>query len=149
MVMEDYGVRPWLAAPEKSGTAVRRAGHALVVRSSADALPNLTDALEALGLAVREVSRGVEAVAAARHLLPDLIVLDTQLRDAPGREVAAWLRSHPALRATPIVLLGDRGEAAESQGSVDLLMARSASAPDMRSAIDQMLQRRPSTSSGR
>ena len=32
---------------------------------------------------------------------------DMQLRDVPGREAISWLRSNPALRSTPIIILTD------------------------------------------
>ena len=45
---------------------------------------------------------------------PDLIVCDVQLPDIEGFEVARWLKSHPELRAIPLVavtalaMVGDR-----------------------------------------
>jgi|KBSSwiStaDraftv2_1062776.scaffolds.fasta_scaffold789977_2 CheY-like chemotaxis protein len=62
-------------------------------------------ALETSGLAVDGVDSGVAALMAAREARPDLIVIDQQLRDVSGQEAIAWLRSNPALRATPIIAL--------------------------------------------
>jgi CheY-like chemotaxis protein len=50
------------------------------------------------------VDTGIAAVVAAREELPDLILLDIQLRDVPGHEAIKWLRSIAALRSTPIVV---------------------------------------------
>jgi CheY-like chemotaxis protein len=40
-----------------------------------------------------------------RHPLPDLIVLDLNLPRRTGHEVLEWLRSQPALRTVPVVML--------------------------------------------
>ncbi len=114
---------------------------ALVVRNATSSLPSLTTALEELGLAVCEAERGVEAVTLARNWAPDIVLLDTQLQDAPGREVAAWLRSHPAMRTTPIVLLTDQAHAAADHhaGSDFVLIDRTSSTPDLRISIRQLL----------
>jgi len=116
------------------------------VCNSTGSLPSLTTALEDLGLAVREAARGVEAVTLARNWEPDIVLLDTQLQDAPGREVAAWLRSHPAMRSTPIVLLTDQIRAVADQhpGSDFVLIDRTSTTPDFRVSIRQMLRQRHS-----
>lgn len=62
-------------------------------------------ALETSGLAVDGVDSGMAALMAAREARPDLIVIDQQLRDVSGQEAIGWLRSNPALRATPIIAL--------------------------------------------
>ena len=64
------------------------------------------DALMQAGFAVEARDSGIEAVVAARELQPDLIVLGSQLRDVPAREALAWLKANPALRETPILILG-------------------------------------------
>jgi len=43
------------------------------------------------------VDTDIAAVVAAREELPDLILLDIQLRDVPGHEAIKWLRSTAAL----------------------------------------------------
>jgi len=62
--------------------------------------------LEQAGFAVRSVESGVLALVAAREMVPDIILLATQLRDVPGGEVAAWLKADPLLRDRPVVMLG-------------------------------------------
>jgi CheY-like chemotaxis protein len=51
------------------------------------------------------VDTGIAAVVAAREELPDLILIEVQLSDVPGREAIKWLRSIPALQFTPIIVL--------------------------------------------
>jgi two-component system, cell cycle response regulator DivK len=78
---------------------------ALVVEAEPATLRLCRDILENSGFVVDAVDSGIAAVVAAREWLPDLIVMDLQLRDVPGREAIAWLRSNPALRSTPIIVL--------------------------------------------
>lgn len=68
------------------------------------------EALEDAGFTVAETDSGVTAITFARLQPPDIILLGRQLHDASGREVVDWLRSNPASRATPIILLGTPAE---------------------------------------
>jgi CheY-like chemotaxis protein len=56
------------------------------------------------------VDSGIAAVVAARESPPDLVLVDVQLRDVPGREAIVWLRSNPALQSTPIIVLATNAE---------------------------------------
>jgi CheY-like chemotaxis protein len=70
--------------------------------------------LEQHGFIVHEARDGMEGIALASKLLPDLILLDIQLPMLDGYAVAAQLRLDPALRNTPIIavtsyaMMGDR-----------------------------------------
>lgn len=70
--------------------------------------------LEKHGFIVHEARDGMEGIALASNLLPDLILLDIQLPMLDGYAVAAQLRLDPALRNTPIIavtsyaMMGDR-----------------------------------------
>src|SRR5476651_252349 len=59
---------------------------ALVVEAEPTTLRLCRDALESSGFVVDAVDSGIAAVVAAREALPDVIVMDLQLRDVPGRE---------------------------------------------------------------
>jgi two-component system phosphate regulon response regulator PhoB len=63
------------------------------------------EALEKDGFLVETVDSGIGAVVAVRERLPQVILIDLQLRDVPGREAVGWLRSNPALHSTPIVII--------------------------------------------
>jgi CheY-like chemotaxis protein/anti-sigma regulatory factor (Ser/Thr protein kinase) len=60
---------------------------------------------EELGFAVHEATDGVEAVESAARLRPTAVVLDRILPRMSAEEVAERLRSQPATRAVPLVLL--------------------------------------------
>ena len=83
---------------------------ALVVGADPVTLRFCRDALKSSGFAVDAVDSGIAAVVAAREDLPDLIFVDVQLRDVPGREAIRWLRSNPALQSTPIIVLTTKAE---------------------------------------
>ena len=83
---------------------------ALVVGADPATLRFCRDALESSGFAVHAVDTGIAAVVAAREELPDLIFVDAQLHDFPGREAIKWLRSIPALQSMPIIVLTAEAE---------------------------------------
>ena len=86
------------------------ARRALVVGADSATLQLCRDALENSGFAVDAVDSGIAAVVAARESPPDLVLMDVQLRDVPGREAIVWLRSNPALQSTPIIVLATNAE---------------------------------------
>jgi CheY-like chemotaxis protein len=90
-----------------SGLPARRA---LVVGADSATLQLCRDALESSGFAADAVDSGIAAVVAARESPPDLVLVDVQLRDVPGREAIGWLRSNPALQSTPIIFLTTNAE---------------------------------------
>jgi two-component system cell cycle response regulator len=70
--------------------------------------------LRAFGHTVLTARNGEEGMETARRETPDLIICDVQLPGLDGYEVARRLKSHPALRAIPLVavtalaMVGDR-----------------------------------------
>lgn len=82
-------------------------GHAktiLIVEDEA----NLRELVRAvLGPAYRygEAADGAEALDQVRELAPDLVLLDLMLPQTSGLEVLEAIRSDPAIRSTPVVIL--------------------------------------------
>ena len=94
------------ARQPSSATFPKRSGRlALIVETDPATLRLSRDVLESSVFVVDAVDSGIAAVVAARDGLPELILMDLQLRDVPGREAIGWLRSNPALRSTPIIVL--------------------------------------------
>jgi signal transduction histidine kinase len=62
--------------------------------------------LEAGGLSVEESATGLEGMARARSLTPDLVLVDTQLPDVEGLELLARLKSDQTLGRVPLVAFG-------------------------------------------
>lgn len=55
-------------------------------------------------------SRSEIAAALGKHPLPDLIIIDVELRDAVGLDVLGKLHEHPEFNATPIIVVTARAE---------------------------------------
>lgn len=73
--------------------------------------------LESSGYEVYEAADGAQAVAEARRLAPDLIILDIHMPQVDGYGVLAELRRDPRFAATPVIaltasaMMGDRERA--------------------------------------
>jgi two-component system cell cycle response regulator DivK len=61
------------------------------------------DLLEAHGYDTLQTRDGVEALKIAREHKPDLILMDIQLPEVSGLEVAKWIKEDDSLRSIPIV----------------------------------------------
>ncbi len=61
------------------------------------------DLLEAHGFPTLQSGRGEEALALARHHKPGLIIMDIQLPEVSGLDVAKRLKADAALRHIPVV----------------------------------------------
>jgi CheY-like chemotaxis protein len=86
----------------------------LVIEDNSTNLDLMTYLLSAFGHTPLTAHDGEEGLQAAQRETPDLIVCDLQLPRLNGYEVARWLKSHPSLRAIPLVavtalaMVGDR-----------------------------------------
>jgi two-component system cell cycle response regulator DivK len=78
---------------------------ALVVDDYDDAREMYAEFLCFKGFEVVQAQNGLQAVALAQSLLPDLIVLDLALPDIDGIEVTRRLKMSPATAGIPIVML--------------------------------------------
>ena len=73
-------------------------------------------ALEAVaGMTVEACSSGAEALAAAEHFEPDLIVLDVMMPGMDGPSTLAALRQKPALANTPVIFVTAKTQSDEIQ----------------------------------
>ena len=80
---------------------------AVVVEDDADIRQLLVTVLEQAGFVVSETATGVEGLAAAREVHPDLVTLDLSLPDIDGIEVCRELR---AFTDAYVVIITARGE---------------------------------------
>lgn len=69
--------------------------------------------LQANGYSVVTAADGAEALAAARRLSPDLMILDLNLPKLDGFEVARRLKADGSTRGIPIVILSARTQEAD------------------------------------
>jgi two-component system response regulator RpaA len=77
----------------------------LVVDDDPDIVELLTINLVAGGYSVEAAFNGHEAVAVAKQMLPDLIVLDVMMPKMDGLAALAELRAHPGTSDIPVVML--------------------------------------------
>lgn len=84
----------------------------LLVCDDEDVLRSLIRATLA-GYTVIEARDGEEALAHARELHPDLILLDMMMPGRSGLDVLAELRRDPKLARTPVVMLTARTQVAD------------------------------------
>lgn len=77
--------------------------HILIVDDYPDALDIWAFYLRSLGYRVSTAVNGIDALTQARLLLPDLIVLDLELPQLSGVDVAKQLRADPETRGIPLI----------------------------------------------
>lgn len=77
--------------------------HLLIVDDYPDALEIWAFYLRSMGYRVSTASDGAAAIRQAERLLPDLIVLDLELPQISGFDVARRLRANPETRDIPLI----------------------------------------------
>ena len=89
------------------GAAPRRRGSplALIVTSDDVAIEACRLELHGRGFSVAHAASGVAAVSAVRKAVPDVVVVDMQLADVPGREALRWLQSMPQVVSARFIAL--------------------------------------------
>lgn len=102
------------------------AANILVVDDTSENLRLLASILEPLGYEVRPVTSGRQALAAAQHAAPDLVLLDVNMPEMSGYEVCEAFKARPELREIPIVFLTALSDIADkvkafSVGGVDFI----------------------------
>lgn len=96
------------ASASFSAAPLRRA---LIVDGDLASARLCRETLERMGFVIDRVDSGVAVLVAARGRVPDLILMDSQLRDVSASETIGWLRSNQALTSVPIVVVGIADEA--------------------------------------
>jgi CheY-like chemotaxis protein len=114
---------------------------ALVVEADPGTRKAFQGVLTRCGMVADMVDNGVAAVARARRRAPDVIIVDMQLRDSPGLEVIQWLRSNPALRSTPVIVLTTNANDLSrcKSWSVDAVLLKPVESEVMESALRDVI----------
>jgi two-component system phosphate regulon response regulator PhoB len=95
-------------------------GLVLVVDDERDLRTLLEFNLRQAGYQVAQAATGAEALARARSLRPQVIVLDLNLPDVSGTDVCRLLKSDEATRGIPILMLTARGSEADRIAGLEL-----------------------------
>jgi len=85
----------------------------LVVDDEPDVADLVSYHLKAKGYEVTTGNNSTDSIAAARSLLPDLIILDIMMPDLNGIQLCRILRADPRLARVPIIFLTARTEEAD------------------------------------
>ncbi len=75
----------------------------LIVEDNELNMKLFTDLLEAHGYETLQTRDGIDALKIAREHKPDLILMDIQLPEVSGLEVAKWIKEDDELKSIPIV----------------------------------------------
>jgi len=99
------------AAPPGDGVPAGERGICVLLVDDEDDLRRvMRDLLEREGFSVQEARDGVQALDEVDRHAPDIIVLDLNLPGLDGYSVLSQLRSRPATRDIPIVVLTAKGD---------------------------------------
>ena len=79
--------------------------------------------LENIGCEVRHAGDGAHGLASAENSPPDLIVLDIQMPEMDGYEVAARLRAQPTTTKIPILVVTSYAQSGDRQRAMALGVA--------------------------
>ncbi|HEY6948440.1 MAG TPA: response regulator, partial [Gemmatimonadales bacterium] len=94
----------------EAGAAADRGICVLLVDDEDDLRRVMRDLLEREGFTVHEARDGVQALDEVDRRAPDIIVLDLNLPGLDGYGVLSHLRSRPATRDVPVIVLTAKGD---------------------------------------
>jgi two-component system response regulator MtrA len=102
--------------------------------------------LSTLGHEIVTVADGSSAVDACRATRPDLAVLDVMMPGLTGLEAVRELRSNPALKDIPVILLTARAQQSDVQTGFDCgaddYITKPFSPKDLANRVEALLERR-------
>ncbi|MFT3870589.1 MAG: response regulator [Nibricoccus sp.] len=79
--------------------------------------------LDKIGCEVRHAGDGARGLASAENSPPDLVVLDIQMPEMDGYEVATRLRAQPATTKVPILVVTSYAQSGDRQRALALGVA--------------------------
>jgi len=122
-------------------------GKVLVVDDSLSVRKVVEKALESRGLQVLAAASGSEAIAMIDRDQPDVVICDVILPDKDGYQICQYVRTHPALGSTPVLLISgvDNGtvQARAAEVLSNEVMFKPFGVEDLVRRIDKLLAGRP------
>lgn len=118
----------------------------LLVEDNPGTIDVMHQELEVLGYDVTVAKNGMEAVAMASSLLPDLIVMDIIIPKIDGLQAATQIRQNPKTQAIPILaatamaMPGDREKCLA--GGCDGYIAKPFTYKELGAAIQKLFEKR-------
>jgi CheY-like chemotaxis protein len=118
----------------------------LVVDDSLSVRKLVEKALEGRGLQVLAAASGAEAIQMLERDRPDVVICDVILPDKDGYQICQYVRTHPAIAATPVLLISgiDNGtvQARAAEVRSDEVLFKPFGVDDLLSKINSLLSRR-------
>lgn len=107
---------------------------------------SLCDALKTAGYEATPAYDGEEAVAKAREIIPDLVLLDIMMPKLDGISVLWELKANPATAKIPVIVLTNIGDVETiskivEAGAVDYLLKSDQSVDDIIQKVKEVLAR--------
>lgn len=112
----------------------------LLVEDTKEVVMMLKDYLELAGYKVFTAPDGIDGIVQARHVRPDLILMDVQMPHMDGFETTRKLRSDPNFRYTPIIALTALAMPHDRQRCLDAGMDEYISKPVNLKALVKIIQ---------
>ena len=117
----------------------------LVVDDSLSVRKVVEKALEGRGLQVLAAASGAEAIQMIERDRPDVVICDVILPDKDGYQICQYVRTHPAIGATPVLLISgiDNGtvQARAAEVRSDEVLFKPFGVDDLVRTIDNLLAR--------
>ena len=117
----------------------------LVVDDDPTALRLIGYSLQQEGYDVLTASNGLDGLSQARQLRPDMVILDIMMPDLDGFEVCRRLRSDPATRRLPVLMLTAKGQVADKvsgfRAGADDYMVKPADPGELVARVSALLTR--------
>lgn len=132
--------------PEGSGRSARRTTvpHILIIDDDVGAADSVASLLRAAGHGeVRIAYSGDSALAVAVQFVPTIVLVDLDLPDMSGYDVARQLSQHPSLRNLRIIAMTDSSEHAGRELAREVGFERYLAKPVVAAALDELF-RQPS-----
>ena len=115
----------------------------LIVDDEKDILTMLAKRLEVAGFSVIPADRGSDTIMLAKSERPDLIILDLEMPDMYGGDIARMLKEDPETKDIPVVFLtGMFPKKEEERGRVvagHVLFAKPCDTEELLTAIEKLL----------
>ncbi|MCC6132945.1 MAG: response regulator [Acidobacteria bacterium] len=105
--------------PREANDRVQDSGEILLVDDNPAKLDPLLQYLVSAGFRVRVATNGLRALATVQNVLPDLLLLDVQMPGMNGYEVCSALKSDPATRDIPVIIISPAGESIDKVRAFD------------------------------
>jgi DNA-binding response OmpR family regulator len=118
----------------------------LIVDDDASIGQVLKAGLEMHGFVVKYDARSTDAITVCRAFRPDLVLLDVDMPDKDGGQVALELQNDPALRNIPVIFLTSlvsQEEVAKRSASGEMLLAKPIRIVELAAKIRSVLQPQP------